>query len=103
VYSSSDHPGRAGWSWYTGSAAWLKYSMTEDFLGVKKRGNKIYIAPCFPQSFRELKCKMVIDGKTLHISFLRAEKARLIVNGQTKDHIDIRETEGDEEIICYFT
>ena len=103
VYSSSDHPGRAGWSWYTGSAAWLKYSMTEDFLGIKKRGNKIYLAPCFPQSFRELKCKIVIDGKTLHIYFLRAEKARLIVNGQTKDHIDIRETEGDVEIISYFT
>ncbi|QOJ00678.1 MAG: glycosyl transferase family 36 [Phycisphaeraceae bacterium] len=32
---TSEHPGRAGWTWYTGSAAWLKRVCVERVLGVR--------------------------------------------------------------------
>ena len=34
VYSNPEHMGRGGWTWYTGSSAWL-YKIIEDYLGKK--------------------------------------------------------------------
>ncbi len=31
IYSNSDHPGRGGWTWYTGSSSWM-YKVIEDYL-----------------------------------------------------------------------
>lgn len=31
IYSNIDHPGRGGWTWYTGSSAWM-YKIIEDYL-----------------------------------------------------------------------
>lgn len=41
VYTNRDNVGRAGWTWYTGSAAWLYKVITEEMLGVKKRGDSL--------------------------------------------------------------
>lgn len=38
VYSVAPHTGRAGWSWYTGSAGWAYRLLTEEFLGIKRSG-----------------------------------------------------------------
>lgn len=32
IYSNPEHQGRGGWTWYTGSAAWM-YKIIEDYLG----------------------------------------------------------------------
>jgi cellobiose phosphorylase len=32
IYSTPDHVGRGGWTWYTGSSAWM-YKIIEDYLG----------------------------------------------------------------------
>ncbi|MDD4494254.1 MAG: glycosyl transferase family 36, partial [Eubacteriales bacterium] len=48
VYSMHPHAGRAGWSWYTGSAGWLYKAGLESILGFKKEGNKLYIKPSVP-------------------------------------------------------
>lgn len=32
IYSNPEHQGRGGWTWYTGSAAWM-YKVIEDYLG----------------------------------------------------------------------
>lgn len=31
IYSNPDHPGRGGWTWYTGSSSWM-YKVIEDYL-----------------------------------------------------------------------
>lgn len=31
IYSNTDHPGRGGWTWYTGSSSWM-YKIIEDYL-----------------------------------------------------------------------
>ncbi len=36
VYSVAPHSGRAGWSWYTGSAGWAYRLLTEELLGIKR-------------------------------------------------------------------
>lgn len=44
VYANSEHAGRAGWTWYTGSAAWM-YRAGLELLGIKKRGNTLEVVP----------------------------------------------------------
>ena len=36
IYSNEEHPGRGGWTWYTGSAAWM-YKVIEDYLSDNKK------------------------------------------------------------------
>ena len=44
VYAGENR-GRGGWSWYTGSAAWLYYAVLTGLLGFEKRGEKARLLP----------------------------------------------------------
>ena len=48
VYRLPGRIGQGGWSWYTGSAAWMYRVWIEEVLGFKKRGNRLYIDPVIP-------------------------------------------------------
>ena len=48
VYGMPPHIGRGGWTWYTGSAAWLYRSALETILGFTKRGDRLTFAPRIP-------------------------------------------------------
>src|SRR5665647_2003168 len=41
VYSESQHIGRGGWTWYTGSAGWMYRLITESVLGLRREGDKL--------------------------------------------------------------
>ena len=43
IYSNKFMNGRGGWSWYTGSSSWYYKVCLEDILGLKKKGNKLYL------------------------------------------------------------
>ena len=45
VYAG-ENPGRGGWSWYTGSAAWLYHVYLTHLLGFEKRGHQARLTPC---------------------------------------------------------
>jgi cyclic beta-1,2-glucan synthetase len=49
VYSEPPHVGRGGWTWYTGSAAWMYRAGLEWLLGCRVRGGSLYIDPCIPK------------------------------------------------------
>ena len=48
VYGAPPHTGRGGWTWYTGSAAWLYRTGLEAILGFHLRGSRLQIVPCVP-------------------------------------------------------
>ncbi|MEG2107099.1 MAG: glucoamylase family protein [Clostridia bacterium] len=48
VYTNPQNLGRAGWSWYTGSASWCYKLILEDFLGIRLCGDKIEVKPKLP-------------------------------------------------------
>jgi cyclic beta-1,2-glucan synthetase len=48
VYSQPPHTGRGGWTWYTGSAAWLYRVGLESILGIRRCGNFLTLNPCIP-------------------------------------------------------
>ena len=51
VYARPPHVGRGGWSWYTGSAAWMYRAAIEELLGLRRRGSTFAIAPSIPSSW----------------------------------------------------
>ena len=57
VYSSQQHYGRVGWSWYTGSAGWY-YTAVLKMLGIELRGKALVLSPKIPK---------VLDGTTVTI------------------------------------
>ena len=51
VYAAPGHVGRGGWTWYTGSAAWMYRIGVESILGVTRHGASLHVAPCIPTSW----------------------------------------------------
>jgi cyclic beta-1,2-glucan synthetase len=50
----SAHPGqsgRAGWTWYTGSAGWLYRAGLESLLGLRRNGATFALDPCIPAAW----------------------------------------------------
>jgi len=72
VYTAKGQVGRGGWTWYTGSASWMYRVGLEGILGLKKRGDSLFIEPRAPASWREYS----IDyryGKSVYAIVVRIE------------------------------
>jgi cyclic beta-1,2-glucan synthetase len=52
VYSVPPHVGRGGWTWYTGSAAWMYRAGVEGILGIRREGTSILVDPCIPAAWQ---------------------------------------------------
>lgn len=48
IYSAAPYVGRGGWSWYTGSAAWLHRAAVETLLGLRVKGRMLSLTPRVP-------------------------------------------------------
>ena len=75
VYRLTGRIGQGGWSWYTGSAAWMYRVWTEEVLGLKKRGDQLIIDPVIPDWW---------DGFKVN---LRHGKAIYVIEVQNPEHI----------------
>ena len=51
VYSVAPHVGRGGWTWYTGSAAWMHRAGVEGVLGLRVEGQRLHLSPCIPAAW----------------------------------------------------
>lgn len=65
VYSEGALAGRGGWSWYTGSAAWMYKVITEDLLGITCKDGKILLSPRLPSCWNSYRLKGVIGGEKI--------------------------------------
>ncbi len=51
VYRLPGRIGQGGWSWYTGSAAWMYRAWVEEILGMQVRGDQMRINPVIPATW----------------------------------------------------
>ena len=51
IYSNPQHPGRGGWTWYTGSASWAYKTAVENILGLQVRADKLTLKPNIPSEW----------------------------------------------------
>ena len=52
VYQLAGHVGQGGWSWYTGSAAWMYRTWVEGILGLQVRGDRLLMNPVIPGGWK---------------------------------------------------
>ena len=75
VYGAPPYVGRGGWSWYTGSAAWMHRAAIESMFGLVRHGDEIEFRPCLPSAWNEAEMFLSRDGKKLRVLFSRADTA----------------------------
>jgi cellobiose phosphorylase len=80
VYSIDPHMGRGGWTWYTGSAAWLYRAGLEAILGFKLRGDTLRVEPCIPRSWSGFQLNYQHHGKQ-HVSRYEISVKNSVKNG----------------------
>ncbi|XVJ60806.1 MAG: glycosyl transferase family 36 [Tepidisphaera sp.] len=87
----SETPGRAGWTWYTGSAAWLNRVSLEWILGIRPvwtaESEGLSIDPCPPADLGKVSVRRVWRGKAIRVSFdakdfANGGPAKLVVDGK---------------------
>jgi cellobiose phosphorylase len=68
VYALAPHTGRGGWTWYTGSSAWMYRMIVESLLGLRLDVDKLHIAPCIPAEWQGFKLHYRYRETVYHIS-----------------------------------
>lgn len=86
VSTAPERAGRCGWSWYTGAAAWYYRTATEELLGIRLRGGKLYLTPQLPESWEGYRATLRLAGKTLHISVHCGGPCQILVDGAPREN-----------------
>ncbi len=81
VYSAANHKGRAGWTWYTGSAGWMYRAGVEHVLGIQKRGNNLEIKPCVPPNWQKYYVEFSFGKSLYKINIFLDGKDELMLDG----------------------
>ena len=68
IYATAPHEGRGGWTWYTGSAAWMHRAGIEGLLGLTRAGDRVVLSPCFPKDWPKLTATVKIGDTRFEIS-----------------------------------
>ena len=70
-WSPTPSPARGGWSWYTGSAAWMYRLLTETLLGVHREGDRLRLKPRPPKAWDSYKIHYRYYDTVYHITLTR--------------------------------
>lgn len=73
VYAHPQHPGRGGWTWYTGSAGWMYQAAIEALLGVRRCGASFALDPCIPARWEGFSLEWRVGRTTYRIQVANPE------------------------------
>jgi cellobiose phosphorylase len=68
VYGAPPHTGRGGWTWYTGSAAWMYRLIVESLLGLSLEVDRLRITPSPHPQWKEFTVHYRFRETVYHIS-----------------------------------
>lgn len=63
VYTHPPYTGQAGWSWYTGSAAWMYRAALESMCGLQLRVNRLCLEPRLPSHWQGISLRLCRAGR----------------------------------------
>ena len=81
----SPYHGRAGWTWYTGSAAWLPRIISEWVLGVRPTWEGLRFDPCLPPKWTRAALRRPWRGARLHVEI---ERVAGLAQGEVEVTVD---------------
>ncbi len=73
ISASTLHPGRGGWTWYTGAAGWMYQVILEGLLGLHRQGNILWFSPCPPTHWPGYKINYTFGNTLYRIQCQRAQ------------------------------
>lgn len=88
----SPHPGRGGWTWYTGTASWYFRIALNWILGIDPTVEGLRINPCIPKKWDGFKVKRLFRGTTYEIT---VENPKHVSTGVKKITVDGRPIDGN--------
>jgi cellobiose phosphorylase len=90
VYSVAPHIGRGGWTWYTGTAAWLYRAGLEALLGFHLRGDRLRIDPCIPKHWPGFQITYLRRGRLHAVTRyeIMVDNNALVGRGVTRVELD---------------
>ena len=77
IYGAAPYTGRGGWSWYTGSAAWLYRAALENLLGLKIRQGELSLTPCVPADWPSFDVTFKLDERMVKVCWQRGNETAL--------------------------
>ena len=83
VCAAPGREGEAGWTWYTGSAAWYFRVVTEDLLGLRLLDGKLCLRPRLPEAIPA--CRLRWTSRAGARFDIRYEGTEITVNGEKYD------------------
>ena len=88
VYTQPPYVGRGGWSWYTGSAAWMHRAALESIFGLRQAGHELLFVPSLPSNWPQAELTLRRDDRIMRFIFLRVHAdAALEVATQWDAHL----------------
>lgn len=87
IYTHPQHKGRAGWTWYTGSAAWLYVVALEHILGIRVRRGTLTVSPCIPPSWDGFTIRLPVKDSYVTIT---VENPHHVAQGVKLQEVDGR-------------
>lgn len=93
IYFAEGKVGLGGWTWYTGSSAWMYRILLENIVGLKIRGDKMILEPVLPKDWENI---------TVHYQYLKTRYEIVIENslelrpGNRVVELDGKIIEGEE-------
>ena len=89
VYAVAPHTGRGGWTWYTGSAAWMYRLIVESLLGLTLEEDTLRFTPCLPAAWQEYVLHYRYRETTYHIKVRQTEtgtgEMQVTVDGSVRE------------------
>jgi cyclic beta-1,2-glucan synthetase len=106
VYSLEGRVGMGGWTWYTGSAAWMYRVWIEEILGLTIRGNQLRIEPVIPSGWEGFTIRYRF-GRTLYVVKVQnPQRVQSGIESVTIDGSPVKEQyltlvdDGEEHTVC---
>ena len=85
VYNLSGRVGQGGWTWYTGSAGWMYRILIEEMLGLKIRGDNLYMDPVLPSDWETVSLRLRRGEAVYEITLDNRERVNRGVAWQEMD------------------
>jgi cyclic beta-1,2-glucan synthetase len=84
VYTAPPYTGRGGWSWYTGSAAWLYRAALETLLGLAVRPGALCLSPRLPAHWASFDISLKLQGREITVHWQRDEHPLTLVDSDRR-------------------
>jgi cyclic beta-1,2-glucan synthetase len=102
VYALAPYAGRGGWTWYTGSAAWMYRLLIETLLGITREGTNLVISPRLPAAWNSVTIRYRYHRSTYRIVIFRSApggqaRRSLSLDGQPLQGVRIPLVNDDRE------